>query len=39
MITEVDCDATPLGQRPLCVFPTVHRFWALARMLQLEEWF
>ena len=35
-----DCgDATPLGQRPLCVLPIVHRLWASARMVQLDGWF
>ena len=32
-------DATPLGQRPLCVLPVVYRIWASARMMQLEPWF
>ena len=32
-------DATPLGQRPLCVLPVVYRVWASARMMQLEPWF
>ena len=39
MIPKVDGDATPLGQRPLCVLPVVYRFWASARMMQLEPWF
>ena len=39
MIPKVDGDATPLGQRPLCVLPVVYRIWASARMIQLEEWF
>ena len=32
-------DATPLGQRPLCVLPVVYRVWASARMMQLEPRF
>ena len=39
MIPKTDGDATPLGQRPLCVLPVVYRIWASARMLQLEPWF
>ena len=39
MIPKSDGDATPLGQRPLCVLPVVYRMWASARMLQLEHWF
>ena len=39
MIPKVDGDATPLGQRPLCVLPVVYRVWASARMMQLEPWF
>ena len=39
MIPKTDGDATPLGQRPLCVLPVVYRFWASARMSQLEDWF
>ena len=39
MIPKSDGDATPLGQRPLCVLPVVYRLWASARMLQLEPWF
>ena len=30
---------TPLGQRPLSVFPVVYRIWASARMGQLDGWF
>ena len=33
MITKTDGDATPLGQRPLCVLPIVYRIWASARMV------
>ena len=29
MIPKVDGDATPLGQRPLCVLPVVYRVWRL----------
>ena len=39
MIPKTDGDATPLGQRPLSVLPTVYRIWASARMVQLERWF
>ena len=39
MISKSDCDATPLGQRPLCVLPIVHRIWASARVGQLDGWF
>ena len=39
MIPKTDGDATPLGQRPLCVLPVVYRIWASARMVQLEGWF
>ena len=38
MIPKTDGDATPLGQRPLSVLPIAYRFWASARMLQLEDW-
>ena len=38
MIPKTDGDATPLGQRPLCVLPIVYRVWASARMSQLEDW-
>ena len=39
MIPKADGDATPLGQRPLCVLPIVYRIWASARMGQLDGWF
>ena len=39
MIPKVDGDATPFGQRPLCVLPVVYRVWASSRMIQLEPWF
>ena len=39
MIPKSDGDATPLGQRPLCVLPVVYRVWASARMMHLEPWF
>ena len=39
MIPKTDGDATPLGQRPLCLLPIVCRIWASARMVQLEGWF
>ena len=32
-------DATPLGQRSLCVLPIDYRIWASVQMLQLEGWF
>ena len=38
MIPKSGGDATPLGQRPLCVLPVVYRIWASARMMQLEPW-
>ena len=38
-IPKTDGDATPLGQRPLSVLPIVYRFWASARMGQLDGWF
>ena len=39
LLPKADGDATPLGQRPLSVLPIAYRFWASARMLQLEDWF
>ena len=39
MIPKVGGDSTPLGQRPLSVLPVAYRFWASARMKQLEGWF
>ena len=39
MIPKVDGGATPLGQRPLFVLPTVYRIRASARMVHLEDWF
>ena len=39
MIPKTDGDATPLGQRPLCVLPVVYRIWASARIVQLEDRF
>ena len=39
MIPKTDGDATPLGQWPLSVLPTVFRVWASARMVQLGDWF
>ena len=32
-------DATPLGQRPLCVLPVVYGIWASGMVMQLEPWF
>ena len=31
-------DATPLGQRPLCVLPVVYRIWTSVRLLHLDDW-
>ena len=39
MIPKADGDASPLGQRPLCVLAVVYRFRPSAQMFQLEEWF
>ena len=39
MIPKVDGDATPLEQRPLCVFPVDYRIWASAFMIQQKKWF
>ena len=39
LIPKSGGDATPLGQRPLCVLPVVYRVWASARMMQLEPLF
>ena len=39
MIPKVDGDATPLGQRPLCVRPVVYRIWASVRLQHLPGWF
>ena len=39
MIPKTDGDATTIGQRPLGVLPIVYRFWASARMGQLDGWF
>ena len=39
MIPKSGGDATPLGQRPLCMLPVVYRIWASARVMQLEPWF
>ena len=39
MIPKSGGDATPLGQRPLCVLPVIYRVWASARMGQLDDWF
>ena len=38
MILKADGDATPKGQRPLCVLPVVYRLWASARLRHLEDW-
>ena len=38
MIPKADGDATPLGQRPLCVLPVVYRLWASVRLGHLTEW-
>ena len=39
MVPKVGGDSTPLGHKPLCVLPIVHRFWASARLQQLQGWF
>ena len=39
MIPKADGDATPLGQRPLSVLPSVYRIWASARMVHHQVWF
>ena len=38
MIPMFDGDATPIGQRPLCVFPVVYRLWAPDRLRRSEAW-
>ena len=38
MIPKSDGDATPLGQRPLCVLPVVYRIWASVRLRHLDSW-
>ena len=38
MIPMFDGDATPIGQRPLCVLPVVYRLWALDRLRRSEAW-
>ena len=39
MIPKAEGDSTPIGQRPLCVLPVVHRLWASVRLVHLQEWF
>ena len=39
MIPKADGDATPLGQRPLCVLPVVYRIWASVRLRHLDVGF
>ena len=39
MIPKAEGDSTPIGQRPLCVLPVVHRLWASVRLAHLKEWF
>ena len=39
MIPKTDGDATPLGQRPLCVLPIAYRLWASVRLPHLKGWF
>ena len=39
MIPKADGDATPLGQRPLCVLPVIYRLWASVRLGHIQEWF
>ena len=38
VIPKADGDATPLGQRPLCVLPVVYRIWASVRLRHLDDW-
>ena len=38
MIPKADGDSTPLGQRPLSVFPIVYRLWASLRLGHLRKW-
>ena len=38
MIPTADGDSTLPGQRPLSVFPVVHRLWASLRLGHLREW-
>ena len=39
MIPKTDGNATPLGQRPLCVLPIAYRLWASTKLQQLQSWF
>ena len=39
MIPEVDGDSTSLGQRPLCVWPVIHRLGPLFGSFHLIDWF
>ena len=36
MIPKADGDATPVGQRPLCVLPVVYRLWASVGLRHLD---
>ena len=38
VIPKADGDSMPLGQRPLCVLPVVHRLWASLRLGHLKDW-
>ena len=38
MIPKADGDATPFGQRPLCVLSVVYRIWASVRLRHLDSW-
>ena len=38
MIPTADGDATPIGQRPLCVLPVVYRLRASVTLRQLDNW-
>ena len=38
MIPEAEGVSTPLGQRPLCILPVVHRWWASVRLVHIQEW-
>ena len=36
IIPKAEVDATPLGHRPLCVFPVVYRIWASVRSVCIQ---
>ena len=39
VITKVDGDSTPLGQRSLCVLPVICRLWASLKLTHLKDCF